>query len=300
MSIRENIWVYKYRPLSFDDIILNPEIKPKLTKALEEIPNMLLYGTSGIGKGCFADIFTKKENIDYMFINASDENGIDVFRNDIRPFASAMCRKDMKIVILNESDSLTSGPQGSQKLLRQLMEDTYKICRFILICNYENYIIPEIKSRCQIIKFDNPPKKEIGKLCLNILRKERIKFDPKIMMDIIQKGFPDIRRTINALQENVINGELISSRMDSSEEVFEKILTLMLKKDIENVREELRSNYIPYEYLYEYLYNNAGEFKEPGGAILNIGRFLYQDSTIANREINFMTMVVNMIYEKVI
>lgn len=300
MSIRENQWVYRYVPKTLPDIVLNEDIRPKLEKALREIPNMLLYGTPGIGKGCFANLFKTMSNVDYMWINASDENGIDVFREKIRPFATAMCIKDMKIVVLNEADSLTSGPQGSQKLLRQLIEDTYKICRFMLICNYENYIIPEIKSRCQVIKFDNPPKKEIGKLCFKILRQERVNFDPKVVIEIIQKGYPDIRKIINVLQENTLNHELVSSRMDSSEEIFEKILKFMLKQDIENVREELRSNYIPYEHLYEYLYNNAGEFKEPGGAILNIGRFLYQDSTIANKEINFMTMVVNMIYEKVV
>ena len=174
MSIRDNLWVYKYRPQSINDIILNDDIRPKLAKALEEIPNLLLYGTPGIGKGCFADLMINKDNLDHMWINASDENGIEVFRNKIRPFATAMCMKEMKVVVLNECDSLTAGPQGAQKLLRQLMEDTYKICRFILICNYESYIIDEIKSRCQIIKFDNPPKKEIGKLCLKILKKEKV------------------------------------------------------------------------------------------------------------------------------
>jgi DNA polymerase III delta prime subunit len=300
MDLRQNLWVYRYAPKMFQDIVLNEEIKPKLLKAYDEIPNMLIYGTPGIGKGCFANLFKTKNNIDYMWINASDESGIEVFRNKIRPFATAMCMKDMKVVVLNECDSLTSGPQGSQKMLRQLMEDCYKLARFILICNYSNYIIPEIKSRCQVIKFDNPPKKEIGKLCLKILRKEGVKFDPKHMMDIIQKGYPDIRRIINVLQENTIDGNLIGSKMDSSEELWNKILKLILKQDIEQVRVELKSNFIPYEHLYEYLYDNAGEFKQPGAAILLIGKYLYQDSTVANREINFMSMVMEMIYEKVV
>jgi hypothetical protein len=127
-----------------------------------------------------------------------------------------------------------------------------------------------------------------------------VQFEGKDVIDIISKGYPDIRRIINVLQENTIDGKLTGSKMDSSEDLYKKILQLMLEQDIEQVREELRSNFIPYENLYEYLYNNAGEFKEPGGAILNIGRFLYQDSTVANREINFMTMCVQMIYEKII
>lgn len=300
MSLRQNLWVYKYQPNNFNDIIFNGEIKGKLGKAMEEIPNLLLYGTPGIGKGCFANILKEKDNIDYMWVNASDESGIDVFRNKIRPFATAMCMKDMKIVVLNECDSLTSGPQGSQKLLRQLMEDTYKICRYILICNYENYIIPEIKSRCQVIKVDNPPKKEIGQLCLKILKTERVKYDTKDVLEIIKKCYPDIRKTINVLQENVVNGKLTGSRVYASEVLFDKILDSILKKDVETVREELKSNYIPYPELFEYLYENAGKFKQPGIAILLIGEHLYRDITYGIKEINFMQMVVDMIYKKVV
>lgn len=300
MDLRKNIWVYKYQPEIFEDIILNEDIRPKLRKAIDEMPNLLLYGSSGVGKGCFANIMLKKQNIDNMWINASDESGIDVFRNKIRPFATAMCLKDMKVVVLNECDSMTSGPQGSQKLLRQLMEDTYKLCRFILLCNYDGYIIPEIKSRCQTIKVDNPPAKEIGKLCLKILREEKVKFDPKTMTEIIKKCYPDIRKTINVLQENTVDGKLIGSSLSASEDVFRKILNLMLKKDMDGVREELKSNYIPYPELYQFLYENAGEFGQPGGAILLIGKALRWDTTVAIKEINFMEMFVDMLYEKVI
>lgn len=300
MDLRKNIWVYKYQPEIFEDIIFNEDIRPKLRKAIDEMPNLLLYGSSGVGKGCFANIMLKKENIDNMWINASDESGIDVFRNKIRPFATAMCLKDMKVVVLNECDSMTSGPQGSQKLLRQLMEDTYKLCRFILLCNYDGYIIPEIKSRCQTIKVDNPPAKEIGKLCLKILREEKIKFDPKTMTEIIKKCYPDIRKTINVLQENTVDGKLIGSSLSASEDVFRKILNLILKKDMDGVREELKSNYIPYPELYQFLYENAGEFAQPGGAILMIGKALRWDTTVAIKEINFMEMFVDMLYEKVI
>jgi DNA polymerase III delta prime subunit len=300
MSLRQNLWVDKYQPRTFNDIILNDEVKGKLGKAMEEIPNLLLYGTPGIGKGCFVNLLKEKENVDYMWINASDESGIDVFRNKIRPFATAMCMKEMKIVVLNECDSLTSGPQGAQKLLRQLMEDTYKICRFILLCNYENYIIPEIKSRCQVIKLDNPPKKEIGKLCLKILRQEKVKFAAKDVIEIVSKCYPDVRKTINVLQENVVSGKLTGSRVFASEVLFEKILEYILKKDVEKVREELKSNYIPYDELYSFLYENAGKFKQPGAAILGIGEHLYRDTTVAIKEINFMHMIIDFIYNKVI
>ena len=300
MNIRKNIWVYKYQPETFQDIILNDEIKPKLNKAVTELPNLLLYGKAGLGKGCFANVLIKKDNIDYMWINASDESGIDVVRSKIRPFATAMCMKDMKVVVLNECDSLTSGPQGSQKMLRQLMEDTYHLCRFILICNYENYIIDEIKSRCTVLRFDNPPKKEIGKLCLKILRQENIKFEGKTVIEIVTKCYPDIRKTINVLQENCIEGKLTGSRIYASEVLFEKIFSLILTQDLESIIQELKSNYIPYPELYEYMYERAGEFKEPGAAILLIGKHLFQDNFVGIKEINFISMIVDMIYSKVI
>ena len=167
-------------------------------------------------------------------------------------------------IITHNCDSLTSGPQGSQKLLRQLMEDTYKICRFILICNYENYIIPEIKSRCQVIKLDSPPKKEIGQLCLSILKNEGVDYNTKNVLEIIKKCYPDIRKTINVLQENVVDGKLTGSRVFASEVLFDKILNFIIKGDIEKLREELKSNYISYSELYQYLYENAGKTKQPG------------------------------------
>jgi len=300
MDLRKNLWVYKYQPSKFEEVILNDDIRPKLKKALEEIPNLLLFGTPGVGKGAFTNILIKRENFDYLWLNASDETGIDVIRNKIAPFATSMCMKDMKIVVLNEADSLTSGMQGSQKMLRQLMEDCYKICRFVFLCNYEGNIIPELKSRCQVIKVDNPPKKEIGKLLLKILKTENVAYETKQVLEIINKCYPDIRKTINVLQENTIDGKLVGSRIFASEALFEKIFKLILKQDLDTVRIELKSNYIPYPELFEYMYNRAGDFKQPGAAILLIGEYLYRDTTVAIKEINFMTMIVSMILDKVI
>jgi len=235
-----------------------------------------------------------------MWINASDATGIDAIRERIRPFATSMSMTDLKIVVLNEADSLTSGPQGAQKMLRQLMEDVQKITRFVLLCNYEHNIIDEIKSRCQTIKIDNPPAKEIGKLCLKILKLEKVKYKAEDVIAIVQKCYPDIRKTINVLQLNTINKKLVGSRLSVSEDVWKKILMLMLKQDVESVRKELKSNYIDYPDLFKYLYENAGEFKEPGGAILLVGEHLNRNTFYPIKEINFMQMFVQMIFQKVV
>ena len=298
--IDTRMWVFKYQPQTIKEMVLNEEIRPILTKYLDEVPNILLYGTPGVGKGTYANILLKHTGFDNRWINASDETGIDAIREKVKPFAQSMSMTPLKIIVLNEADSLTSGQQGAQKNLRQLVEDVEKICRFILICNYIHFIIPEMESRFQYVKIDNPPAKEIGRFCLKILKSENIKYDAQTVLDIVKKCYPDIRKTINVLQQNTIKGKLIGSRVSISEDLHKRILTLILKQDVEEVRRELRSNYIDYPELYRFLYENAGEFKEPGAAILMIGEHLYRDNTVAIKEINFMRMVVDMIFSKVI
>ena len=298
--IDRRIWTFAYEPTTIDEMILNDDIKPALKKALDEVPNLLLYGTAGLGKGTFTNILLRHTGFDKMWINASDATGIDAVRERIRPFATSMSMSDLKIVVLNEADSLTSGPQGAQKMLRQLMEDVQKITRFVLLCNYEHNIIDEIKSRCQTVKIDNPPAKEIGKLCLKILKREKVKYKAEDVIAIVQKCYPDIRKTIQVLQLNTINKVLVGSRLSVSEDVWKKIFDFMLRQDVENVRKELKSNYIDYPDLYKFLYENAGEFKEPGGAILLVGEHLHRNTFYPIKEINFMHMFVQMIFQKVV
>ena len=171
------IWTFDYHPSKFEDLILNDEIKPKLKKALDEIPNIILYGPAGVGKGSFANVFLETTGFDNIFINASDETGIDFIRNEVRQFATAYARTKYKIVVFNEADSLSyTSKQSAQKMLKQLIEDVHSITRFIFLTNNINDIMSEIKSRCWVIEVGNPPKKEIGKLCLKILRNKKIKF----------------------------------------------------------------------------------------------------------------------------
>jgi len=295
----KDIWTFKYEPTKLEEMILNPEIRPKLEKAIKEVPNLLLYGCAGIGKGTFTKILLKETDLAYMWVNASDKTGIDFIRNDVKPFAHAASR-NIKIVVFNEADALSSGQSGAQKNLRQLMEDTHIDCRYIFLANYDQYIINEIKSRCEVIAIDNPPIKDIVLFAARILRSENIQFDNKILVSIVKKCYPDIRKTIWALQENSIGGKLVDSQIYSSEKIFREILASMLKQDIEDVRRLLRSHYINYIQLYEFLYENVGEFKEPGRAILQIGDHLRWDSTVANKEINFIHMVAQMMWTKMI
>jgi replication factor C small subunit len=300
MKKETDIWSFVHEPTDFDSMVLNPEIKPTLKKALTEIPNLLIYGPPGVGKGTFAHILLRESGLDSMWVNASDETGIDNMRSKIKQFSTALGITDLKVVVLNEADSLSSGQQGAQKILRQMMEDVQNITRFILLANYESYIIPEIKSRCQTIKMDNPPGKDIFKFCEYILKSEGVSYTTKILLNIVKKCYPDIRKTVWTLQENTVNKKLSSSRISSSEDTWKLIFNGMLKGDVDTVRKALKSNYIDYNELYKYLFDNIGEFKSPGDAIIDIGEYLYRDGTVAIKEINFMAMFVKMMKEGVV
>ena len=293
MLLKEQIWTFKYEPTELDNMILHPDIRPKLEKALIDKPNMLLYGSAGVGKGTFTKIFLEKTGLDYMWINASDKTGIEYVRNDVKIFAHA-ASKDLKVVVFNEADALSSGQSGAQKILRQLIEDTHNMCRYFFLANYDQYIIPEIKSRCEVIPIDRPPEVEIAKFALKILKAEKVEYHPADVMKIVRKCYPDIRKVIWSLQENSINGKLIDTNTYSNEDVFKDVLKYMLAKDIELVRKTLKNNYINYNQLYDYLYENAGEFGAPGPAVIKITDALRWDPTVANKEINFMGMFFEM------
>ena len=295
------LWEFEYGPKTFEETIYNDEIRPKLKKALDEVPNIILYGPAGVGKGTFANVFLEHTKFDHLWINASDETGIDFIRNDVRQFATAYARTEKKIIVFNEADSLTATTkQSAQKMLKQLIEDVHSITRFIFLTNNINDIMHELRSRCWVIEVTNPPKKEIGRYCLKILKSEKVKYEAKDIIDIIEKCYPDIRKTIETLQENTIDGVLTGSQVFATETLFNDIFQAMMKQDVEEVRTLLRSNYIDYTNLYYYLYENAGEFPEPGGAVLRIGKALRWDSMVAIREVNFMEMFFDMLYGKII
>ena len=291
---KSDIWTFIHEPKEFKDLILNKDIKPKLKKALKEVPNLLLYGKPGVGKGTFTHMLLRKTCYDYLWVNASDDTGIDTMRDKIKSFATSMGITPLKVVVLNEADSLSSGQQGAQKMLRQLMEDVQKITRFILLANYEHLFIPEIKSRCQVIEMSNPPGGEIYKLCEKILKSERVKYDKKTLINIVKKCYPDIRSTIWGIQGNTINNVLKSDIISRSEEVFKEILEMIKNGDLDSLRKLLRSNVIDYIGLYGFLFDNAGEFKSPGDAIIEIGEHLYRNDSMAIKEINLIHMAVKM------
>lgn len=286
------IWTFQYEPKTFEEMILSEDMRSVLGKVIKERPNIMLVGNAGVGKGTFTNIFLKETQLDSIKINCSDETSVDAMRTKVKSFATALGVTPLKIVILNEADYLS---QNAQAMLRDLMESVQGITRFIIQCNYGNKVIPELQSRCQVIELNGPPMKDIGMHILKILKAEKVTVKNKsAISEIIKKFYPDIRKIINTIQMNTIDGVLDTVKVEECNEVYSIIFKCMKKGDLDEIRKTLRSNAINYVELYSYLFENAGEFKSPGDAILAIGEHLYRDSIIAIKEINFLSMVVDM------
>jgi DNA polymerase III delta prime subunit len=294
-----DLWEFKYKPQTFDEIILDERIKPKLKKALNEVPNMTIAGTAGIGKGTFMDILKEEKHPEMMKINGSDETGVDAIRDRVKPFAESMGFSDkLKIVYINEADRLSP---NAQDMLRDLIEQVYDLTRFILLCNHPERITTEILSRCPLIVIPDPPIKEIAKKCINILKKEGIDYDGKAVINIVKSCYPDIRNTINTLKYNVVDGKLSEDvAIINIDQVYQNVVEMMKTSDPSQVRKALRSNPIDYTKLYEYLYklvmdSEESVFSNDISAILHITEGAYRNDIVAIKEISFMNMYLKLL-----
>lgn len=290
---RNDIWTFKYGPKTFDELILEENTKKLMEPLLNSPKNAIIYGKAGIGKGSFVEILLKKTGADFIKINGCDENSVEVFREKIRSFGTTMSMMGVpKILYINEAERLLEN-SAAWKPLKDFIEVVQKNCRFIFLLNEFSVVPDEIKSRCQIYEFLPPPIEEIGKLCLKILKSEKISINTTSLKVIIQKCYPDIRWTINTLQQNCIDGELISTPR-FSDDVYKEIFDLIKKGDIDGIRSILRIKCIDYNILYKYLFENVEDFKKTGDAVIEIGERLYRNSMVSIKEINFIAGVLTM------
>jgi len=202
------LWVERYRPKDLSTYVGNKHLKTKVQRFLDDgnVPHLLLYGRAGGGKTTLAKIIVNSIECDYLYINASDERNIDLVRDKLKSFASSIGFNPMKIVILDEADYLNVN--SAQPALRNLMETFSAHCRFILTCNYVEKIIEPIRSRCQSYKIIPPSKKEVAVHVRKILEVEDIDCNLDDIALVVTAGYPDLRKIINDLQRQVIDGKL--------------------------------------------------------------------------------------------
>ena len=225
------LWVEKYRPTTLEGYVGNEVIKNKIEDYLKQgsIQNLLLHGVAGTGKTTLAKLLVKNIDCDYLYINASDERGIDTIREKIQPFALSMGFNDVKIVILDEADYLT--PQA-QATLRHTIETCSATTRFILTCNYLERIISPLQSRCQTFEITPPSKEEVYNHISNITAEEKL-FDVEIndVQKVVNIHYPDIRKIINTIQGSIVDGYVkIDDNSLKNTQLGDKVVEALEKK----------------------------------------------------------------------
>jgi len=299
------LWVERYRPTKLSDYIGNDGIKEKVAMYIQndDVPHLLLAGTAGTGKTTLAKLIAANLDCDLLYINASDENSIDVMRDKVKSFSSSIGFRKWRLVILDEADFVTVNGQAA---LRNLMETFSKNCRFILTCNYIEKIIDPIQSRCQTFIVTPPSKQDVAVHIANILQKENVKFTPPDLVSIINNGYPDIRRILNACQRQVIDGQLVIDKQSQIESGYmEKILDILKdckdkKKSFADIRQILADSKVrDFTHLYKFLYDSLDIFAvgHISAVILIIAEAQYKDVSCVDKEINVAAMFVQLMSE---
>jgi len=301
-SLKHSLWVEKYRPNTLDNYIGNDHLKSKVSVYLEsgDIPHLLLFGRAGTGKTTLAKLLVGNIDCDYLYINASDENSVDVVREKVKNFASTLGFKDMKVIILDECDYITPNAQAA---LRNLMETFSKNCRFILTCNYVERIIDPIQSRCQSFQIIPPDRKQVAQHLANILNNENIEYDVKDIATIVNGGYPDIRRVINGSQRQVVNGKLVIdentiTQNDYKTKVLEILKTQDKKSSFQNIRQLLADSKVSdFSDLFRLMFDTIDDWGTGHIAecILILSKYQQSDAVVVDKEINIMAMFVEII-----
>jgi DNA polymerase III delta prime subunit len=307
-SLKNKLWVEKYRPTEISDMIFQSKKEKNLFEgfiAKQDIPNLLLAGVQGTGKTTISFILAKALNIhpaDIMVVKGSDETGINNMRDNIGRFAETMPLGHMKLVQVEESDFLS---QSAQAVLRHIIEDNANNCRFIFTCNYANKIIPAVKSRLDEFHFKIPDQELIFERMIYILDEEKISVETDEEFNTLEKivavAYPDIRKTIRILQQCCATGKLVwnlNSEVEADYKV--KLIDLLEVNDFSAARKIVCENILREEYdeFYAWLYKNLHRIPrlkdKEEMAIVVIGDYLYKHSLVSHPDINLAAMFITL------
>ena len=296
------IWCERYRPNKLSDYVGNETLKAKVKQYIEtnDIPHLLLYGTAGTGKTTLAKLITNSIKCDVLYINASDENGIETIRVKIKNFACNIGFNPLKVVILDEADYFTPAAQAG---LRNMMETYSQHTRFILTCNFHERIIEPIHSRCQSFGVMPPSKKDVAANLVNILKQENVSFDKDGVVLIVNTHYPDIRAVINTAQRNVVDGVLKLAREDVLEgDIKAKIVYILKEANMDeafaSIRQLVADNGIRnFADFYTVLYEKVSEYApdKEANVIIILADGQFQDASVVDKEICFMSTIIKIL-----
>ena len=304
MANSENsLLVEKYRPIKLENYVGNKNIKKSIFSYLEQndIQNLIFYGSAGTGKTTLAKLIVKNLDCDHIYINASDERGIETIRDKVSGFASVASFKSLKVVILDEADFLTIQAQAS---LRNIIETFSRTTRFIMTCNFVERIIDPLQSRCQVLKIVPPTKKDVAKHLNWICKEESIKHDINDLVPLVNQYYPDLRKCINTIQlstqDNIL--KLDKSILVSSNYIDKVIDKLKQDKDtFKEIRQIIAdANVDDFDELFRALYERASEyvFAKEGTIATLINDHQYKANFRIDKEINVMSLINNIINNK--
>jgi replication factor C small subunit len=296
---QHSLWIEKYRSETLEQYIGNDAIKARIADCIakNDIPHLIFAGSAGTGKTTLAKLIVRNIQCDYLYLNASDENGIDTIRDRVKGFASTASFQPIKIVILDEADFLT---QPAQAALRNLIEEYSAYTRFILTCNYVERLIEPLQSRCELHMLKPPTKGAVAKhVCTNILEVEGIAYDVQDVVTIVNMFYPDVRSIIKTLQQNAKDGKLTITTIDDN---WCKPLVEILKKRDKNAWYQVRqlvadSQVDDFQTAYRYMFDNLSEFSYGNDAQLSVilDDFIWRAGVVPDKEINAMACIAKIL-----
>ena len=295
-----SLLVERYRTTNIDNYVGNENIKSTIKDYISQndIQNLLFYGPSGTGKTTLAKLIAKNIDCDLLYINASDERGIETIRDKVSGFASTMSFKSLKIVILDEADFLTIMAQAS---LRNVIETFSRSTRFILTCNYLERIIDPLQSRCQTLKIIPPDRLDIINHLMKVTNKENIKHSVSDLETIVNNNYPDVRKMLNTIQISTVNNTINLDETTLVESNYMDKVLIELKNKKSNwrtIRQIIAdSNVSDFEGFYRYLYDKSNEYApgKEGMIAYYINEYSYQSNFRIDKEVNCMALLSKII-----
>jgi replication factor C small subunit len=292
---QHSLWIEKYRSQTLEQYVGNDAVKNRISDCISknDMPHFIFTGTAGTGKTTIAKLLVKNLSCDYLYINASDENGIDVIRDKVKTFASTSSFKPLKVIILDEADFLTHAAQAA---LRNIIEEYSISTRFILTCNYIERLIEPLQSRCEIHILKPPTKGDVARhICTNILDVEEIKYNIQDVALLIKEYYPDIRSVIKYLQAGIVEGEYKWIALNTT---WTKQLVEILKKRDKDAWYQVRqlvadSQVDDFQIAYSYMFEVLSEFSHGNDAQISVilDEYSWRANVIPDKEINFAAAI---------